>query len=114
MGRRARRIAGIVSTLGTLALAGCTTLTAPFPVEPISSLNIGRTTSEQVRRALGEPRASIAVDGRETWHYGPYRYSPFNQRESRDLVIRFDTRNVVVAYTLNLPYPKDARAAPPR
>lgn len=102
------RRAGIILMLGTLALSGCST----FPVASFQSLNIGRTTSDQVRQILGEPTATTAVDGRQTWHYGPYRYSPFNQREHRDLVIRFDARGVIVAYTFNLPYPKSATANP--
>jgi outer membrane protein assembly factor BamE (lipoprotein component of BamABCDE complex) len=104
--------AAITAATAALTLPGCATLTASFPVESLGSLNIGRTTATQVREILGPPRASISVDGRETWHYGPYRYSPFAQRETRDLVVRFDARNIVIAYTLNLPYPKSMATTP--
>lgn len=112
MDRRKGFLAAVTVTAAALTLSGCTTLTEPFPVESMASLNIGRTTSDRVRQALGPPRASISVGGRETWRYGPYRYSPFAQRETRDLVIRFDERKVVVGYTFNLPYPKSTDTAP--
>ena len=96
----------------TVLLASCAiALTAghnvgrAFPTDDIGRLQIGQTTRDEVHTMFGEPWRTGLEDGRRTWTYGHYRYKLFGTTETRDLVVRFDAKGVVVSYTFN--------AAPP-
>jgi hypothetical protein len=56
--------------------------------------------------ALGLPWRTGVEDGLETWTYGHYRYSAFSASRTRDLVLRFDERVVVVSYTYSTTDPQ--------
>ena len=88
-----------------LALSACLTVGREFPTDEVGQLQIGHTTRDEVHRTFGEPWRTGLEDGRRTWTYGHYRYKLFGTTETRDLVVRFDARGVVVSYTFN--------AAPP-
>lgn len=88
-----------------LALSACLTVGREFPTDEIGNLQIGQTTRDEVHRVFGEPWRAGVEDGRRTWTYGHYRYKLFGTTETRDLVVRFDAKGVVVSYTFN--------AAPP-
>jgi hypothetical protein len=82
-----------------LLLTACVKLGREFPVDPIQTLEIGRTTQADVQRAFGTPWRTGLEDGRPTWTYGRYRYSIFGAHHARDLVVEFDERGVLTSYT---------------
>ncbi len=84
-----------------LALSACLTVGREFPTEDIGKLQIGQTTRDEVHRMFGEPWRTGLEDGRRTWTYGHYRYKLIGTTETRDLVIRFDAKGLVVSYTFN-------------
>jgi hypothetical protein len=88
-----------------LALTACLNVGRAFPTEGIGRLQIGQTTRDEVHSMFGEPWRTGLEDGRRTWTYGHYRYKLFGTTETRDLVVRFDAKGVVVSFTFN--------AAPP-
>jgi hypothetical protein len=88
-----------------LALSACLTVGREFPTDDVGRIQLGQTTRDEVHRMFGEPWRTGLEDGRRTWTYGHYRYKLIGTTETRDLVIRFDAKGVVVSYTFN--------AAPP-
>ena len=88
-----------------LALSACLTVGREFPTDDVGQIQIGQTTRDEVHRMFGEPWRTGLEDGRRTWTYGHYKYKLFGTTETRDLVVRFDAKGVVVSYTFN--------AAPP-
>jgi hypothetical protein len=103
------RFAAAVRAIGAsacaLALVACLTVGREFPVDGISDIQIGVTTRDEIHRKFGEPWRTGIEDGRRTWTYGHYKYRLIGETQTRDLVIRFDPKGVVVSYTFN--------AAPP-
>jgi hypothetical protein len=81
------------------ALFSCATVGRPFPESALERIVIGRTTSAEINELFGPPWRTGLEDGLKTWTYGHYRYSIFAPAQSRDLVIRFDDRDVVVSYS---------------
>ena len=88
-----------------LALSACLTVGREFPTDDVAQIQIGHTTRDEVHRMFGEPWRTGLEDGRRTWTYGHYKYKLIGTTETRDLVVRFDAKGVVVSYTFN--------AAPP-
>ena len=87
------------------ALAGCITVGGPFSPEALELFETNVTTKAQVLERLGEPWRTGEEDGLETWTYGHYRYAVARASRTRDLVLRFDDRGVVVSYTYNVTSP---------
>ena len=81
--------------------SGCATIGRQFPVEMVPRLEIGKTTRTEVQQMFGTPWRTGLEDGKLTWTYGHYKYSMFGRARTRDLVVRFDSQNVVVSYTFN-------------
>ena len=82
-----------------LSLAGCATVGRNFPDEAVDEIRRGQTTQEDILRILGEPWRTGVEDGQRTWTYARYRYSLFGGAKTKDLVLRFDEKSVVVSYT---------------
>lgn len=101
---RGALISGVVTVL---LASGCLSVGRQFPIQPVRDIRIGDTTKEDVRRTFGAPWRTGIDDGLRTWTYGHYRYSALGPSMTRDLVIRFDDRDVVVSYTFNSTYPED-------
>ena len=54
------------------------------------------------RDYVGEGRQVLSLeDGRETWSYGQYQYAMFSEKDAKDLVVRFNDRDIVESYTFN-------------
>ena len=86
-----------------LIFSGCTTATGrPFPVSQVQEIQIGLTTKGQVKQMFGEPWRTGIEDGFKTWTYGQYSIE-----NSRDLVIRFDSNDLVKSYSFSSSYPED-------
>jgi hypothetical protein len=92
-----------------LALLGCFTVGRAFPVAPVSRIEIGATTQRELLETFGEPWRTGLEDGQETWTWGQYRYAAFGTTRTRDLVVRFDDRDVVTSYSFSSSFPEDRR-----
>lgn len=103
-----RAVIGAATTVWLSSGAiGCATIGKKFDVAPVTRLQIGETTMEEVREMFGTPWRTGIDDGRRTWTYGHYRYSIFSRAKTRDLVIRFEN-GVVYSYTFNSTEPEDS------
>jgi len=97
-----RRTAGASALALAMALgAGCATIGRDFPVAAVDQIVIGKTTRDDIQRLFGTPWRVGVEDGKPTWTYGHYRYKLFGRAKSRDLLVRFDERNVVASYTFS-------------
>ena len=80
-------------------LAGCATVGKEFNAQAVPQLEIGKTTKQDVQGMFGSPWRVGNEDGYLTWTYGRYKYSLFDPAETKDLVIRFDSKGVVKSFT---------------
>lgn len=87
----------------TLPTAGCMpTMGGYFPVYKIRQIEIDKTTQAEVRQMFGDPWRTGLENGLRTWTYGEYSVNI-----SRDLIIRFDEKNVVKSYSFSSSVPED-------
>lgn len=87
----------------SLPFAGCgPTMGRPFPVALVKQIEIGKTTKEDIRRQFGQPWRTGLEDGRRTWTYGQY-----SMTVTRDLVVRFNDKDIVVSYSFSSSVPED-------
>jgi len=84
-----------------LLSSGCATVGHEFPAGQISTIRIGETTQNDIYTTFGKPWRTGIENGMKTWTYGNYRYSLFSDHSAEDLVIKFDKRNIVSAFTFN-------------
>lgn len=91
----------ILLALSSMLFAGCATVGKDFPVDQVSSLEVGKTTMEEVKSRFGSPWRTGYESGRKTWTYGKYRYKVFGESQTTDLVIRFDSSGKVHSYSFN-------------
>jgi outer membrane protein assembly factor BamE (lipoprotein component of BamABCDE complex) len=104
---KSRFIAALAVAAAGLLVA-CVTVGRDFPAQNVAKLQIGTTTQEQVKALFGTPWRTGSEDGQLTWTYGHYRYALLGTTHTRDLVVRFDARDVVASYTFNSTNPDDA------
>ncbi|MDX1588942.1 MAG: outer membrane protein assembly factor BamE [Oleiphilaceae bacterium] len=91
-----------VASLLLLAwLSGCATVGQEFPAAPVSDIRIGETSKEEVREMFGPPWRVGVENGKRTWTYGHYRYRLIGEPSTRDLLIRFNSRNIVEHFSFN-------------
>ena len=83
----------------SLLIIGCATVGGDFPTTRVSEIRIGKTTQDEIRTMFGSPWRVGLENGQNTWTYGKYRYGILGNKEARDLVVRFDDRDVVTSYT---------------
>ena len=88
----------IISTM-VIFVSGCITLGKDFPEANVSTISIGVTTKNEVRRLFGSPWLSGVQDGKPAWTYGIYDYSFFGERKAKDLIVQFDVRGKVSSFT---------------
>lgn len=92
----------VLLSVGMLFLVtGCANVGHEFPDQRVDELRIGDTTQQEVRQMFGEPWRVGLQDGMRTWTYGKYHYTLLGSPTTKDLVIRFDSDNVVKSYTYN-------------
>jgi hypothetical protein len=91
--------------VSAVCVSGCITVGRSFRPDALDLFQMNVTTKAEVQALLGDPWRVGEEDGLETWTYGHYRYSAFGQSRTRDLVLRFDDREVVVSYTYNVTDP---------
>ena len=90
-----------LSAVLVMFFAGCATVGQDFPVTSVSEIEIGKTTQNEIRTMFGSPWRIGIEDGQRTWTYGNYSYGLFGAKNAKDLVIRFDDRDVVASYTFS-------------
>ncbi|MCX7096591.1 MAG: hypothetical protein NTV43_01655 [Methylococcales bacterium] len=91
----------LLAGLILLSASGCASVGHEFPAGQISTIHIGETTQNEIYATFGAPWRKGLESGVRTWTYGNYKYSLFSENSAEDLVIKFDKRNIVSAYTFN-------------
>ncbi|MDC0229547.1 outer membrane protein assembly factor BamE [Deltaproteobacteria bacterium] len=91
----------ILISILILFVSGCITLGKDFPEANVSSVTIGVTTKNEIRRLFGSPWLSGVQDGQPAWTYGSYDYSLFGERKAKDLVVQFDDQAKVSSFTFS-------------
>jgi hypothetical protein len=96
----------ILTLLVALSLpTGCMpTVGRAFPVDKIRQIEIDKTTKAEVRQMFGDPWRTGLENGKRTWTYGEY-----GVKISRDLVLRFDDKDVVKSYSFSSSLPEDEK-----
>ena len=94
-------IAMILMSMMIMFVSGCITLGKDFPEANVSSITIGVTTKNEIRKLFGSPWLSGIQDGQPAWTYGSYDYSLFGERKAKDLVVQFDDKAKVLSFTFS-------------
>ena len=94
-------LALILISIMIMFVSGCITLGKDFPEANVSSINIGVTTKNEIRRLFGSPWLTGVQDGQPAWTYGSYDYSLFGERKAKDLVVKFDDKAQVSSFTFS-------------
>ena len=91
----------ILISMMIMFVSGCITLGKDFPEANVSSITIGVTTKNEIRKLFGSPWLSGVQDGQPAWTYGSYDYSMFGERKAKDLVVQFDAKAKVSSFTFS-------------
>ena len=94
-------LALILISMMIMFVSGCITLGKDFPEANVSSITIGVTTKNEIRKLFGSPWLSGVQDGQPAWTYGSYDYSLFGERKAKDLVVQFDDQAKVSSFTFS-------------
>ena len=94
-------LALILISMMIMFVSGCITLGKDFPEANVSSITIGVTTKNEIRKLFGSPWLSGVQDGKPAWTYGSYDYSLFGARKAKDLVVQFDNKAKVSSFTFS-------------
>ena len=94
-------VAMILISMMIMFVSGCITLGKDFPEANVSSVTIGVTTKNEIRKLFGSPWLSGVQDGQPAWTYGSYDYSLFGERKAKDLVVQFDDQGKVSSFTFS-------------
>ena len=92
-------VALILISILILFVSGCITLGKDFPEANVSSITIGVSTKNEVRKLFGSPWLSGVQDGKLAWTYCSYDYSLFGERKAKDLVVQFNDQGKVSSFT---------------
>ena len=90
----------LISTM-IIFVSGCITLGKDFSEANVSSITIGVTTKNEVRRLFGSPWLTGVQDGQPAWTYGSYDYSLFGERKAKDLVVQYNNQGKVSSFTFS-------------
>ncbi|MDE2039215.1 MAG: hypothetical protein KGO96_06475 [Elusimicrobia bacterium] len=93
-----------------VALSGCITLGHPFSVGHIPSIQISKTTQDQLVSMFGQPYRRGIEDGDATATWLNYHVSAFGSERTRDLYVRFNPNATVKSYSFNSTIPEDQTA----
>ena len=94
-------LALILISMMIMFVSGCITLGKDFSEANVSSITIGVTTKNEVRRLFGSPWLSGVQDGQPAWTYGSYDYSLFGERKAKDLVVQYNDQGKVSSFTFS-------------
>lgn len=91
----------IIGCVPISQLAGCVTVGQEFAASRVPEIKIGQTRRQDISQMFGAPWRTGLEDGQQTWTYGAYKYSLFENAETQDLLVRFDSQGVVHSYTFS-------------
>ena len=94
-------LALILISMMIMFVSGCITLGKDFSEANVSSITIGVTTKNEIRKLFGSPWLSGVQDGQPAWTYGSYDYSLFGKRKAKDLLVQFDDQGKVSSFTFS-------------
>ena len=102
-GYRSKLAMLLVLSVTAVVLSACSpmTLGRDFPVEEVSSIQIGSTTRAEIRQHFGIPWRTGIEDGMMTWTFGYYSYEFSGKDLGRDLMIKFNKSGIVRSYSFN-------------
>lgn len=89
--------------------SACATIGRDFAASKVYNIEIDKTTQTEIQSMFGLPWRVGIEDGKLTWTYGSYHYSAFSDARTKDLVVRFDSNNIVKSYTFNTTDPAEIR-----
>lgn len=98
---RLKAVVMVSALMLMLLTSGCATVGKDFADTYVPDIKIGKTTQQEIRVMFGSPWRIGMEDSLRTWTYGNYKYSLFNEKKAKDLVIRFNDKNVVQSYTFS-------------
>jgi len=86
-----------------LLCTGCTTVNVgyDFPDQQVVNILPDHTTKKEIRAVFGEPWRVGLENGKETWTYGKYSYRGTQETDAKDLVVRFNNKDIVESYTFS-------------
>lgn len=84
-----------------VVLVGCASAGRDFPSNRVAEIQTGKTTKTEVRSIFGSPWRVGLEDGQQTWTYGKYKYKLIGDSDTKDLVIRFNAKDIVASYSFN-------------
>ena len=86
-----------------LLFTGCSTINVgyDFPETQVVNIRPDHTTKEEIRSVFGEPWRVGLENGKETWTYGKYTYRGAQETDAKDLVVRFNNKDIVESYTFS-------------
>ncbi len=97
-----RRTLGLVLVVSLVfPLFACATIGRDFASSKVYDIQIGKTTQAEILAMFGQPWRVGLEDGKLRWTYGSYHYSAFSEARTKDLVVRFNAKNIVTSYTFN-------------
>ena len=94
-------VALILISIMIIFVSGCIPFGKDYPEAKVSSITIGVTTKNEIRRLFGSPWLTGVQDGQPAWTYGSYDYSLFGERKAKDLVVQFDDQGKVSSFTFS-------------
>jgi hypothetical protein len=95
--------------ISALFLSGCATMGSSFDFKGPPSIEIGKTTKQQIHASYGDPFRTGYEDGKLKWTYGYYQYRLFGDSETKDLAITFNRNGVVSGYTYSSSNPDEVK-----
>jgi hypothetical protein len=100
--RVARKALGSILGISLLfSLIACANIGRDFDTSKVYDIAIGKTTQADILAMFGQPWRVGIEDGILRWTYGSYHYSVFSKARTKDLVVRFDSKNIVTSYSFN-------------
>ena len=98
-----QQISIVFLVLTAIVLSACSpvTLGRDFPVDGISSIQIGTTTQTEIQKIFGKPWRTGIEDGMLTWSYGYFSYDLSGKGLGRDLILKFNESGIVRSYSFN-------------
>jgi hypothetical protein len=100
--RVARKALGSILGISLLfSLIACANIGRDFDTSKVYDIAIGKTTQADILAMFGQPWRVGLEDGIVRWTYGSYHYSVFSEARTKDLVVRFDSKNIVTSYSFN-------------
>ncbi|MCF6340323.1 MAG: hypothetical protein L3J10_06210 [Sulfurimonas sp.] len=89
----------VIATL--ILFSGCARVGHDFDAQNVNMIMIGKTSQSEIVQMFGKPWRKGIENGVTMWTYGRYTYRVVGQADTKDLVIKFNDKNIVKSYTFN-------------